>query len=230
VAEAEAAVGVAEERRDDLRAQRRALEASVRSVRATSAALPELLQEQRLAQWRTDGDPRAAQIDAIDETSRDLRAELKEIQEATTAVNRAMDAVVEALGLLGSAKSWGTYDTYFGGGLIASAIKHERIDRADAALTAVQDSLRRVRTEMADVRGLAQIDLLLIDAWVKGTDIWFDNIFSDLAVQRAVVDQLAQTERLSRSLEQAQDALSIRGADTKRDLSHQVAQRAALLN
>lgn len=51
-----------------------------------------------------------------------------------------------------SARSWGTYDTWFGGGLFSSMIKHGRIDEAEGYLHAVDAALERLRRELADVQ------------------------------------------------------------------------------
>src|SRR5690349_3839737 len=81
----------------------------------------------------------------------DDRDQLREIAEARDACEQAMGALTEAQRKVDSARSWGTYDTWFGGGLFSSLIKHDRIDDAEQYMRAVDAALDRLRRELADV-------------------------------------------------------------------------------
>ena len=81
----------------------------------------------------------------------DDRDQLREIREAQEACESALRSLGEAQRRVDSARSWGTYDTWFGGGLFSSMIKHGRIDEAEGYMHAVDAALERLRRELADV-------------------------------------------------------------------------------
>jgi hypothetical protein len=138
------------------------------------------LKEQQLSQ---SGDPRGRQLLALADERGRLQAELAEVteaQQAAAAAGQALSAVRERLG---SASAWSTYDTFFGGGVMASAVKHSRLDDAAAAAARADQCLAVLRTELADVGGLGlTAPQLAVDAGTRFVDVWFDNIFSDLAM------------------------------------------------
>ncbi|MBO0846857.1 MAG: hypothetical protein J2P22_15735 [Nocardioides sp.] len=84
-------------------------------------------------------------------TDTDDRSQLREIEVAQAAARAAIGGLRAAREKIGSAWSWGTYDTWFGGGLFSSLIKHERIDTAETYMREVDHALDRLRTELRDV-------------------------------------------------------------------------------
>jgi hypothetical protein len=60
-----------------------------------------------------------------------LEAENREIDEALRAATDAVQALWVATERLGSAGYWSTYETWLGGGVIGSMVKHDR-DALDA--------------------------------------------------------------------------------------------------
>ena len=108
-----------------------------------------------------------------------------------------------ALEKLDSASSWGTYDTWFGGDIISSSIKHSRIDDARATMNAVQTQLAAARRELADVgMDISAPDLARVSEG-RTLDIWFDNFFSDLSSQSRIGDGRAKVQQLVRELSAA---------------------------
>jgi hypothetical protein len=88
--------------------------------------------------------------------------------------------------VLGSAANWSTYDTFLGG-VIGSAIKHSRLDEAANAAARADACLLALRTELADVPGVElTAPRLATDGLTRFVDIWFDNIFTDLAVHERI--------------------------------------------
>lgn len=165
-------------------------------------SLPALRQARRLEVLRTQGDPLATQVDALDADLARTDDRLRELTEADTALARAVEAVRAATRRLESAKSWGTYDTFFGGDLISSMVKHDRIDDSNDELRKVGSALATARRELADVDLDLAADPLEVDSFLKTTDIWFDNLFSDLSVQGKLTDHLRSIERLQGRLSQ----------------------------
>ena len=157
-------------------------------------------QRARHEAWRATGDPRAAQVDACDARIAAADQQLVELYEATVAVSSASEEVRLAETRLSSAKDWGTYDTFFGGGMISSVVKHDRIDDAKSALGRVSAALERAHAELADVRlSLANPALARTDDW-RTFDVWFDNFWSDWATQSRISDSLDGVRRLRADL------------------------------
>ena len=112
----------------------------------------------------------------------ELRARTTQLAEADAAGRQAHRALQEAAQHLGSAGSWATYDTFFGGGLIGDMVKHDKLDRAGSLMQRADLALRSLATELADV-GIGAVEGVGITQLTKAFDVWFDNIFSDWAVR-----------------------------------------------
>lgn len=159
-----------------------------------------------------------------------VRASLVEVEEAQAAGRRAAQELDGALELLGSADSWSAYDTWFGGGMISSAVKHDRLDEAGRRVAQAQDALLDFARELADV-GPAQA--LRADLGVTPTtrtvDIFFDNIFTDLSVRSRIKESLAAVGDARRQVGAAMDRLATTDADLRRREAELLARRDALL-
>ncbi len=137
--------------------------------------------------------------------------QLREIKEAQDACEAALTSLGEAQRAVDSAQSWGTYDTWFGGGLFSSLMKHDRIDDAEGYMRAVDAALDRLRHELADVRmegaalgGVGVSDLN------RTLDVWFDNFFSDMAVQSRLNDADHRLDTIGEALVSVRRALQDR--------------------
>ena len=134
--------------------------------------------------------------------------QLREIREAQEACEAALTSLGEAQRAVDSAQSWGTYDTWFGGGLFSSLVKHNRIDDAEGYMRAVDAALDRLRRELADIRmegaalgGVGVSDLN------RTLDVWFDNFFSDMAVQSRLNDADHRLDTIGEALVAVRRAL-----------------------
>ena len=128
-------------------------------------------------------DPRSATLLQLAAERGGLTAEISAMHEAQQLAADADAALAQARDRLGSASSWSTYDTYFGGGMIASVVKHQRMDEAARAAAEADRRLAALRTELVDVARLGPTaPRLSASAGLKVTDILFNNIFTDLAV------------------------------------------------
>ena len=126
--------------------------------------------------------------------------EYREINEAVTAGERALDSLKTAKSKLDSARAWGIYDI-LGGGLISSVIKHGQIDNANEWMEQANHDLRKFAKELRDVPG----EYLHVQTGdlISMLDIFCDNFFSDIMVQERindarnridqVIDQVQQT-------------------------------------
>jgi hypothetical protein len=149
----------------------------------------------------------------------DDRAPLREIEEAQQACEVALTSLAEARGNMDSARSWGTYDTWFGGGLFSSLVKHDRIDDAERYMEAVDQALDRLRRELADLHpGGTSIGGVGVTGLTHTLDVWFDNFFSDLAVQSRLKDADHRLDAIGEALVAVRHALQDRHLEVENRL------------
>ncbi len=122
---------------------------------------------------------------------RELLSRSRELEEAVRAGEQALFQLEGASGQLENAESCGTWDV-FGGGLVFDMMKYSSLDDAQRQIGEAAGALRRYRAELEDVARTMEIGVIP-DGFTRTADIWFDNVFSDLAVLdriRQVQDQL----------------------------------------
>jgi len=112
----------------------------------------------------------------------------KELREAVSAGQSALDTAESVLSSLDSAEGWGTWDL-FGGGLISDLAKHSHLDEAQGNIEYLQSQLRRFKTELADVRISADMQVN-VDGFLRFADYFFDGLFTDWAV----LDRISQSQ------------------------------------
>ncbi|WP_434810467.1 hypothetical protein [Microbacterium sp. bgisy189] len=141
------------------------------------------------------GDGAAEALDQVAERRGALHAEVVELQQAIEASVHADAALAAAEECLDSASGWATYDTFFGGGMIADLVKHDRMNKAADLIRRADRALAELGAELADV-GMAAAGDLGIDDFSRALDIWFDNIFTDWAVRDRVVAAAQRVQQL----------------------------------
>jgi chromosome segregation ATPase len=188
-ANAEAAryqVAQAQQRLDATRAELSSLQDRQAQLAGAPQAYADALaaKEQYLTQ---SADPRGARLLALAEQRGQLTAELNELQRASHDADAAVQALSEVQDRLGTAANWSTFDTYLDHGMVANAIKHDRIDQAAQAARAADERLAGLRSDLADL-GASEPTApgLEISAGFKFADIFFNNIFTDLAVGQQI--------------------------------------------
>ncbi len=208
-AEAEAAryrVAQAQQRLDAARAELGSLEERQAQLADAPQAYANALaaKEQYLTH---SADPRGARLLALADERGRLTAELDELRRAREDAGAAAQALAEVQDRLGTAANWSTFDTYLDHGMIANSIKHDRIDQAAQAAREADRRLAALRTDLADL-GAAEptAPRLEISSGFRFADIFFNNIFTDLAVGRQIRD--AQ-DNVGQSVQQV-DALRVR--------------------
>ena len=158
----------------------------------------------------------ASHPDAAGAAVRELatRREVREVEEAHAAGKAAHAALLAAHRVIQSADAWSGWDTFGGGGLLTSAIKHDRLDEARGKLRIAGKALERFTHELDDLN-LPGVRLARFDGLTRGIDILFDNIFTDLAVRSEIKrcradaeDAIGRVEGVLTSLEQRHRALT----------------------
>lgn len=222
VTEAEARLAAVEREHD---AARRRLDHLAAAQGTYAAALEE--KEQHLAE---SGDPRGRSLLQLADERGRLIGEINELSEALAAAGAAEQALTQVQERLGSASSWSTYDTFFGGGAISSAVKHSRLDEAADAAAEADQRLAVLRTELADVDDLTlTAPQLAVGGGTRFVDVWFDNIFTDLAVRDRIRQAQQNVARSMQLVSDVQARLTTRAARVRARLSAIEAERQDLL-
>jgi hypothetical protein len=141
----------------------------------------------------------------------EVNSEIKELGEAVAAGDEVIAGLDSVIAYFKSAGNWGIVDL-IGGGLIVTAVKHSKIDRAKAAIHEVQTRLGRFRRELADLRTAPEAPLgVEISSFEKFADYLFDGLIFDWIVQ----------SKISRSLDAAREMRALMAslvADLRRRL------------
>jgi hypothetical protein len=114
--------------------------------------------------------------------------------------------------------------------MIANAIKHDRIDQAAEAAGAADQRLAALRTDLAELGGYEPTaPRLEISGGFKFADIFFNNIFTDLAVGRQIRDAQDNADRSVQQVQALQDRLKYQIGAVAERLHAMDAERQQLL-
>lgn|GEM_PF-6388066 len=113
---------------------------------------------------------------------------LHEISEAVRAGEEASRRLRSASETLRSARNWGTYDMFSKKSWISSMVKQDKVKSAQSDMTYANHALERFEKEVEDVASIHKtyVGEIAFSSTVKTFDIWFDNIFTDIHVQRRI--------------------------------------------
>lgn len=122
---------------------------------------------------------------------------ITEIKEAEEAGEAALTKLGQAAESLHSANGYSTWDTFFGGGLIATHLKHDALDKSENYLHNSQIALQRFYNELLDVHDMSTKSLAIeTDGFVKFADYFFDDIFSAWSVHSKISTAREQVSRV----------------------------------
>lgn len=145
----------------------------------------------------------------------------KEIEEAEAVGRSLVGAIDSAQSSLESAQGWGVWDMV-GGDMFSSIAKHNRLNDAEDAYIYISNLLQRFNKELGDVN--VNITSLSFSSTTIAFDIFFDNIFTDFAVQSKINDALSDMSYLSQrvgevmyKLEQEKENLKIIIANKRKE-------------
>ena len=144
--------------------------------------------QEKAAAVKSAGSPAAEEILKLEERLAFLESQKRELSEAVSAGNSALSTANQVLSSLDSAEGWGTWDL-LGGGLISDLAKHSHLDDAQSSIEHLQSQLRRFKTELADVKISADMQVN-VDGFLRFADYFFDGLFADWAV----LDKIGQSQ------------------------------------
>lgn len=126
-----------------------------------------------------------------------------DIDKALNAADYALGCLYDAQRHLSAARSWGIADI-FGGGLITTAIKRERMSDARECMVSAKLALEQFRATLGHIELPDRID---DSSFLRFADYWFDGGIADLLVQRKirraqqdVEDAIIQVDRVRQRL------------------------------
>jgi hypothetical protein len=222
-------VAQAQQRLDATRAELDSLQYRQAQLAGAPQAYADALaaKEQYLTQ---SADPRGARLLALAEQRGRLTAELTELHRASSDAGAAVQALTDVQDRLGTAASWSAFDTYLDHGMIANAVKHDRIDQAAQAAREADQRLARLRSDLADL-GASEptAPKLEISAGFRFADIFFNNIFTDLAVSQQIRNAQDNVDQSLRQVSALQDRLKDQIGTVTNQLGAVSAERQQLL-
>ena len=188
----------------------------IRASAACEQRYEEVLRE-KAAAVRAADPVLAEKLTELEQKELGLTSRKKELQEALAAGRQALSHIYEAIVDLDDAGGWSTWDI-LGGGIIVDAMKYSSMDEAQDKMAWVQSDLRRYQAELADVARTAAFDLRPGD-FHQVADIFFDNIFSDLAVRDRISQSQSRMRELSDQVNRIQIGLEQELDETERGLT-----------
>lgn len=134
--------------------------------------------------WLEQHAPKAAsELQQLKEQQNLAQQLLREIYEAIEAGQAAKRTLVEAASELNKAHDYSTWDTFLGGGVYATHIKHEKLRVSNTYLHKSQRDLQKFQNELLDLKGIEFRSLNVdVDGFVTFSDYFFDDVFSAWSV------------------------------------------------
>lgn len=155
----------------------------------------------------------------IESRKKELFSVRKEIAEAIRAVEAVTALTLEAENKLSSAKSWSTYDTFFGGGIIGDLVKYSKLDEANQHIAEINSAAELMQKELQDVDLAIENKMEHIGGSERFFDIAFDNIFSDWSIRGKITSNLDHIRTFLSELQTISEQLRGKMMEIDRELS-----------
>ncbi len=156
---------------------------------------------------KASGTPSGEEILKLEERIVFLKNQKREIREALSAGQNALNAANSVLSELDSAQNWNTWDIVGGGGIITHAAKHGHLDSAQADIFALQGMLRKFKTELADINIQANMQVN-VDGFLRFADYFFDGLFADFAVGNRISESQSSVSSVKYKIQKAISTLT----------------------
>lgn len=152
-----------------------------------------------------------------------------EITEALEAGRIARERLIEASDALNTASGYSTWDTFLGGGVLATALKHQELDKSNNFIHSAQKALQRFQNELLDIQEMRQDTLEIeTDGFVKFADYFFDDIFSAWSIHSKIATSTSQIGRVLDDVENTVRELKEKLAKAE-DMKAQLADKKSRL-
>jgi len=144
----------------------------------------------------------------------DLRARTEAEGQAVRILDAAQGKMRGALASMGEAASYSRMDM-FGGGTMADMMERSALGRAETLVAQCQTQVAQAQRMSAGVRGLPPVDI------ARGSlmsDVFFDNVFTDMAFHDKIKQSMGELQRAAGVLAQQVDEARQRCAGLEREL------------
>ena len=128
----------------------------------------------------------------------------KEINEAISAADDALDHLQRARQCLNSAGNWGLLDM-LGGNMITGLFKHGKMASAEREIEDARYALQRFSKELRDVQGFSSIH---INDFLTFADFFFDGFVADVLVQSKISNAKKQCDDAIRRVQDIRNQLA----------------------
>ena len=119
--------------------------------------------------------------------------EKREIREAVTAGEHALDSLHAVMERLDSARAWGVCDM-LGAGIVSSKYKYSKIDDANEWVQLANNDLRTFAKELGDVTSMSEY--IRPGVLVSSMDPFCSHLATDAAVQKRIHRAMTQIDSL----------------------------------
>lgn len=176
---------------------------------------------------RQSNRPEVSDLFRLGEQENALRCKVRELDEAIQAGEASIASLEDVLSALASAGNWGTFDM-LGGGLLATAVKHSRIDEARKCAHDAQQCLRIFSTELADVNCSSELSIE-IGGFATFADYFFDGLIADWVVQSRIRESEDRAADVKDQVLKLLDSLQTELQTVKSEIGELAKERIALL-
>ncbi len=136
------------------------------------------------------------------EPARALLLEADELSKALFTAQSAHLLATRVCSELSTASRWSTYDTFLGGGVASSGMKHLSIDSANPSSQELVSLLAGLRTQLQDLGAPTAYFGVQMDDSAASRDVWADDVFSDWEMHQRIGDSRKRATRLVVGLDQ----------------------------
>ncbi|MDX1807193.1 MAG: hypothetical protein R3267_09230 [Paenisporosarcina sp.] len=160
-------------------------------------------------QWLQDNSPENhAVLENLYTRKTEIKTMLQEIEEAHSAGISAKSLLSNAIIQLASAKTYSTWDTFLGGGLIVTAMKHHAIDDSEDIIHRAQLALQRFQREVNEVEAIEE-NAFTVErgGFIKVADYFFDDIFSEWTIHSRIKKSQGNLEKTNHDVSKVLRAL-----------------------
>ena len=205
------------------------LEAEVQHLERESEPLEQLRMDydallREKERWiQAHGGPAGAELLELAEREGQAKDELREVGEAYSAANDVRRALKQCADSLESASNWGVYDMV-GGGLVASVVKHGKMDEANEAAAVAQRALGRLERELADLGRSAKLEVRL-EGLERFGDLFLDGLLFDWVSQSKIGRSRENVDKTIRRVRSLQERLEARDTELRALVDSLLAER-----
>jgi len=146
----------------------------------------------------------------------DLQSNVRALRAAMLSASRVQSALEKVIEYLEDARHWGVWDV-MGGGLLATAAKHSKIDKAKDQVQHAQRALKDLNSKLSYLSLSSDISIE-IGSFATFSDYFFDGIISDWFVQGKILNSLDKAKGTYNRINSILSAVQSRFGDLSREL------------